>query len=79
MPDRVQQRIVTTEEDAAAFVGYTPAALRAWRRQGRGPAYIRVGRSVRYRISDLDEWLGAHRVDPRFAAAVIPDGALFTR
>lgn len=29
---------------------------------GRGPRYIKVGRSVRYRVSDLDEWLERHLV-----------------
>ncbi|MGE0042406.1 MAG: helix-turn-helix transcriptional regulator [Vicinamibacterales bacterium] len=52
------------EPDAAHYIGYRPAALRAWRREGRGPAYVRHGRSVRYLVADLDAWLGAHRVEP---------------
>jgi len=32
--------------------------------RGRGPAYIRIGRSIRYRIADLDRWLEQHKVDP---------------
>ncbi|WP_371922666.1 helix-turn-helix domain-containing protein [Simiduia sp. 21SJ11W-1] len=28
-----------------------------WRCQGRGPRYVKVGRYVRYRTSDLLEWL----------------------
>jgi predicted DNA-binding transcriptional regulator AlpA len=51
------------EKDAAPYVGYTPAAFRAWRREGRGPAYIRVGRSIRYLQRDLDAWLSTHRVE----------------
>ena len=31
--------------------------LEIWRVQGRGPKYIKVGRFVRYRESDLDAWL----------------------
>ena len=27
------------------------------RERGPGPPFIRIGRAVRYRISDLDEWL----------------------
>jgi predicted DNA-binding transcriptional regulator AlpA len=50
------------ERDAATYIGYTTSALRAWRRQGRGPAYIKAGRSVRYLVRDLDAWLAAHRV-----------------
>jgi hypothetical protein len=50
------------EPDAAKYVGWTASALRAWRRMGRGPAYVRVGRSVRYLPNDLDDWLARHRI-----------------
>jgi predicted DNA-binding transcriptional regulator AlpA len=56
------------ERDAATYIGYTTSALRAWRRQGRGPAYIKAGRSVRYLVRDLDAWLEAHRVPTRECA-----------
>ena len=29
----------------------------AWRRNGTGPDYIKVGRLIRYRRSDIDSWL----------------------
>lgn len=54
-----------TERESAAHVGYSVAYLRAARRAGRGPAYIRVGRTIRYLPRDLDAWLEAHRVTPR--------------
>jgi len=50
------------ETNAARYIGFTAAALKVWRRTGRGPAFIRTGRAVRYRLSDLDAWLQAHRV-----------------
>ncbi len=50
------------EPNAAAYVGRRPSALRAWRLQGRGPAYVRYGRSVVYLREDLDCWLAQHRV-----------------
>ena len=52
------------ERDSAVYIGFRPPALKAWRREGRGPAYIRVNRSIRYRVADLDAWLDAHRVQP---------------
>jgi len=52
-----------TERDAAPYIGYTMSALRRWRADGRGPAYIRHGRAVRYLVADLDQWLLAHRVE----------------
>ena len=39
-----------------------------WNSKRSGPRYIRVGRHVRYRQSDIDAWLDAHAVDPRPAA-----------
>ncbi|HSW75727.1 MAG TPA: hypothetical protein VLG50_01675 [Candidatus Saccharimonadales bacterium] len=27
-----------------------------------GPAFMKLGRSVRYHIRDLDEWLNKHRI-----------------
>ena len=53
------------EPEAAQYVGLSRAFLRQARAQGRGPAYVRVGRAVRYRTSDLDAFLDAHRVETR--------------
>lgn len=53
------------EADAANYVGFSTAYLRLCRSKGRGPAFIRVGRSIRYRVADLDAWLDAHRVEFR--------------
>ena len=63
------------ERDAAQFVGFRPASLRAWRREGRGPAFLRIGGaerprgSIRYQVSDLDAWLNLQRVEPRESRA----------
>ena len=34
-----------------------PSALAARRAKGMGPPYIKIGRSVRYRVRDLNQWL----------------------
>ena len=44
------------ERQAAAFLGCSAAALRRWRRIGRGPAFARLGRLVRYRQSTIEEF-----------------------
>lgn len=49
---------------AAKILKVSPQTLRNWRCQRRGPAYIRVGRLVRYKPEDLAEFLNAARVDP---------------
>ena len=43
---------------------FTGAWLRKNRRLKTGPAFIRVGRMVFYRRSDLDAFVAAHRVEP---------------
>jgi len=53
-----------TERIAAARLGLTAATLRAWRHQGRGPAFVRLGRAVRYLPDDLNEYLRANRRGP---------------
>jgi hypothetical protein len=52
-----------TERVAASRLGLKVSTLRAWRGQGRGPAYVRLGRAVRYLPSDLQEFLRANRRD----------------
>ena len=43
--------------EAGEYVGLAEPTLRNMRSQQRGPAYIRCGRRVRYKLSDLDAWL----------------------
>lgn len=45
-----------TEPEAAARLGLSPSSLEKLRRRGRGPIARRIGRLVRYRRDDLDEW-----------------------
>ena len=53
-----------TEADAAYRLGLKVATLRAWRRQGRGPAFLRLGRAVRYLCVDLDSFAANNRLVP---------------
>ena len=53
-----------TETEAATRLGLKVATLRAWRNQGRGPAYVRLGRAIRYLSTDLDEFLHSNRHNP---------------
>jgi len=50
--------------DAARYLGVAYQTLNLWRVEDRGPAYLRLGRLVRYRQADLDAWLEARRVEP---------------
>lgn len=42
----------------------TKAAVSQERAEGRGPAYIKTGRQVRYRVADVVAFIEAHRVVP---------------
>lgn len=54
-----------TEIEAALRLGLKVATLRAWRHQGRGPAYVRLGRAIRYLAVDVDEFLSSNRHHPQ--------------
>jgi hypothetical protein len=43
---------------AAAYLGYSPATLRLWRKKGVGPKYQQKGRFIQYTKNDLDCWSG---------------------
>ena len=34
------------------------------RSAGKGPRFIRIGRSIRYRLSDVEEYLAQNTVEP---------------
>ena len=48
-----------TNKEAAELLGLKPNTLDIWRIQGKGPAYRKVGRLVRYSESDVISWIDA--------------------
>jgi excisionase family DNA binding protein len=52
------------EKEAAKFLGVAVQSMRNWLHQGRGPAYIKRGRMVRYALQDLMDYMAAGRIDP---------------
>jgi predicted DNA-binding transcriptional regulator AlpA len=44
-------------EAAAEFLQVKPTTLEQWRWNGKGPRFCKLGRSVRYRKSDLEEFI----------------------
>ena len=46
-----------TVEEAANYLRIAPGTLYNWRHAGRGPKATNVGRSLRYRRTDLEKWL----------------------
>lgn len=61
------------ERDAAIYIGMSVSYLRLSRMKGTtkcqdAPAYVKVGKSVRYLPRDLDAWLESRRQFPGRAA-----------
>ncbi len=56
-----------TEREAAQYIAMSRSFLRQDRMNGRregrtpGPAFLKIGRSVRYLKEDLDKWLEKFR------------------
>ena len=50
--------------EAAKLVGTTAAGMAQLRVRNLGPRYIKLGRAVRYRSSDLQAWIEANSHSP---------------
>jgi excisionase family DNA binding protein len=54
-----------TRTEAADLLGVKPQTLAVWATHGRyGLPVVKVGRSVRYRRSDIEAWLERRTVRP---------------
>ncbi len=52
-----------SRKEAAELLGIRPQTLAAWHITGKyGLPVVKVGRSVRYRLSDLERWLESRTV-----------------
>jgi excisionase family DNA binding protein len=49
-----------TSQQLAEVLGIPLATVYQWRMRGTGPRAIKVGKHVRYRVSDVADWLDAH-------------------
>ena len=52
-----------TVEQAADYLTVSCSLLNKLRVHGGGPAFCKLGRGVRYRLSDLQAWVQARRVN----------------
>ncbi len=48
------------EPTLAGRLGVSRSTLQSWRYNGRGPRFIKLGRMIRYRNSDVDAYLSAN-------------------
>ncbi len=63
MPATLTPRDLLTRQEAAAYLGLAKQTLAVWASTGRhAMPFIKLGRTVRYRKSDLEAYLAARTV-----------------
>ena len=67
MAPTIEQNPLLTERDAAKYLAISDYLLQIWRWKHVGPRWIRVGgpngRAIRYRLSDLEQYLCQNTVE----------------
>lgn len=56
-PTLENRETLLTVSEVASWLGIAEATLRYWRHVNRGPLSLSVGSAVRYRASDVEDWL----------------------
>jgi excisionase family DNA binding protein len=51
-----KQSILINEHEAARLLSLSLSTLRKWRASGEGPAWLKLGASVRYRRQDIADY-----------------------
>jgi excisionase family DNA binding protein len=51
---------VWDDERTGEYLTVPVGTLANWRYQGKGPRFVKIGRHVRYRRSDVEAWLEAN-------------------
>jgi predicted DNA-binding transcriptional regulator AlpA len=74
--DSARRTVAMTERQVAEQLGLSVATVRAWRHRGKGPRFLRLGRSVRYLPSDGDDFVRASAVDTRSESSSDGDSEL---
>jgi predicted DNA-binding transcriptional regulator AlpA len=53
-----------TEKEAALVLGVSVYTLQKWRLRRVGPRYVKLGRAIRYRMSDLLDFISGNTIGP---------------
>lgn len=63
MTDTATLPALLTTQELADYLGIPVRTIYAWNYQGDGPPRYKVGRHVRYRRTDVEEWLENQKAD----------------
>jgi predicted site-specific integrase-resolvase len=55
------QHALVTQSRLADLLAVSERTLERWRVEGIGPAYVKAGRRVLYRMEDVENWLSNSR------------------
>jgi len=55
---------VIDDNEAANELGLAVQTLRNWRNKCKGPPYLKIGRSIRYQVEDIETYKRKKRIDP---------------
>lgn len=66
--EKAEDRLLPTK-DAAALLGFQPDTLKTWRKEKRGPDYIKLPGKILYAESALKKYLQDCTVTPGESAA----------
>lgn len=61
-PETLSDDLLLTRAEVHLRFGLTQRFLEVAVVKGNGPPFIKLGRSVRYRVGDILDWIEAHRV-----------------
>ena len=53
----VNYQALLTRDEAAEYLHLKPQTLAAWAMTGKGPPVVKLGRAVRYRFADLEQFV----------------------
>ncbi len=62
MAETQQQRALLTPKEVSEWLGVNVQGLADWRYRNIGPAFTRIGRSVRYERDQVEKFIAAGRV-----------------
>lgn len=62
---RREKLAILAPVELAGALGVTETTLQTWRVDGYGPAYVRAGKRVFYRIDDVRSWIAQQTTAPK--------------
>jgi DNA-binding transcriptional MerR regulator len=60
----IENKELLSDKETAEFLGLTTRTLREWRKQRKGPAFVKMGTKIKYRKTDIDLYLDSQTVSP---------------